>query len=149
MRRRKFDHTKPLLIIIVILVVACSYFNSGTWDDDEDNWSRAFGPARPSKGIEVIHSQYTRLAHWTTEYIWFFELTLSPATKADILANPAVKRVDLPDKKIIESIQKPQPPWFIPGELSDYDVYRDTAATDFLIFFKRGTDICYWCASQF
>ena len=65
---------KSLLILFLGLVISiggCG--SSGTWDDDPQNWNRAFQSSKP-KDVKLIHSRYWRSAHWSYEFEYLFEV---------------------------------------------------------------------------
>ena len=60
------------VLLISLGLVACGYFQAGTWEDDPKNWYRAFGEKLPPE-VELAHSLYTRMPHFTHEHIFYLE----------------------------------------------------------------------------
>src|SRR4051812_21318192 len=79
-------------VCLLVLTPACGYLAAGTWENDPKNWTRAFNESRPADGIEIVHSWYRRMPHWTAEFAWFFELKMSASARAAMFANPQVHR---------------------------------------------------------
>lgn len=74
------DRSKPrrigalgLTLSLLTFVSSCGYVASGTWDDEDENWERAFGAELPD-GVELVHSHFWRGAHFTYEAVYYFEL---------------------------------------------------------------------------
>jgi hypothetical protein len=65
-------HTNILLILSTIILGFSSCI-SGTWEDEDDNWKRAFNVELP-KEIKMKHSWYWRSPHFTFEHQYFFEI---------------------------------------------------------------------------
>lgn len=62
-----------LTSFLLLLVASCGYGASGTWNDEDENWERAFGAELPD-GVELVHSHFWRGAHFTHEAVYYFEL---------------------------------------------------------------------------
>jgi hypothetical protein len=60
-----------LIASALLIVTACH--ESGTWVDDPNNFKRAWGVDAPS-GVQVVHSRYSRSAHFTREEVYYFQL---------------------------------------------------------------------------
>jgi hypothetical protein len=58
------------LAALFLGTVSCGYFQAGSWEDDPENWYRAFGVAKPDE-VDLIHSLYTRYPHWTHEHSFY------------------------------------------------------------------------------
>jgi len=57
-------------------IIARGNPNAGTWEDDPQNWNRAFGQDPPDD-VSVVRSYYWESDHFTHEYIYFFEVKAS------------------------------------------------------------------------
>src|SRR4026208_128179 len=56
---------------------ADSILHAGTWEDDPQNWYRAFKEQQPAE-VKVVHSKYWRSDHFTVEFIYYFEVEATP-----------------------------------------------------------------------
>lgn len=63
--------TDPFLASVVL-----GAMNAGEWEDEPENWKRAFGVEQPSD-LLVVHSRYWDSAHFTHEYAYYFEVEAS------------------------------------------------------------------------
>ena len=57
----------------LMLAAGCGYVQSGTWEDDPSNWTKAFRSTKP-EDVVVLHSRYWRSAHWSYEAGHVFEV---------------------------------------------------------------------------
>ena len=122
--------TIPALVFYAFLfsssmLTASFYIGSGTWEDDPKNWYRAFGEEQPSE-VTVIHSKYWNSAHWTEEYMYFFEVRATPEWRDAFLRRRELQPVPPSE---VRSFRSPDPPsditpdWFAPDPVTDYDVW--------------------------
>ena len=136
----------PILLITVILM-GCG--PSGTWSDDPKNWKRAFGEARPVEGVTVVHSWYMRTPHFTAEFAWFFELTLSDKVKRNLIESPGLRRLPLFSTEDLKlRVFSDRPGWFKPEPLSDYDVFESTTDPGFFMLVQKSGGRSFWTRSQ-
>ena len=131
---------------MLILLVGCNYWSSGTLDDDPRAWSLAFAESRPSLGITINKSRYWSSSHWSAEYIWHFDLTLTDDAIEEMLANSEVKRIDLPDN--VDGVVLNRPRWFLPDGDTGYTAYTMSGAVGFIMYVNLETGRSYWTASQ-
>lgn len=90
----------------------------GTWVDDDQNFNRVFGFAKPQDVI-VLHSFYWKSSHWSTEYRYFIALR-APSQFAEGLTRVSLATPRTPDETTVNSCgDKPQ--WFVPGPLTNYE----------------------------
>jgi hypothetical protein len=128
-----------VLSIAALLLVGCS---NGTWNDDPDNWERAFGESRPADGITIVHSWYWRSPHFTAEYRWIFELRLTEDVKKEVTANPDFALLSEKDG-LSRSLQS-GPSWFAPEPRSAFDVYESKSEENFLMLVERIGARSFW-----
>ena len=145
---------RSLLVFIALFITSgCGYFMSGTWEDDPDNWERAFYSSKPD-GVIVTHSKYTRFAHWSDEYIYFFEIEHN-----DSLLNHLIREFELVNVLIgsanfteaMEAIGEEAPAWFIPKMMKKYELwtYKDFDQTNFRLFLDTETKSIFLYNRQF
>src|SRR5690348_16867717 len=66
---------------------ACGYFKAGRWDDDSQNWHRAFGGPVPN-GWSILHSRYWRNPHWSYEAGYYFAANVSREERQALVSQP-------------------------------------------------------------
>ncbi len=98
--------------------------HAGTWEDDPENWRRAFDEKPPTQ-VKVIHSKYWRSNHFTLEFMYYFEIEATPEWKDAYLKKRGLHLVS-PSKAwsfreghLGDGI----PAWFAPDPSSDYEVW--------------------------
>ncbi len=110
-------------LFFVYMLTASFYIGSGTWEDDPKNWYRAFREEPPAE-VTVIHSKYWNSAHFTEEYIYFFEVRATPEWRDAFLRRREVEPV--PPSEVWSFHPPPTeltPDWFAPDPVTDYDVW--------------------------
>ncbi len=124
--------------MVLTCLAGCGYVGSGTWDDDPANWSRAFDAAMPESAV-VKHSRYTRIAHLTSEFEWFFQLSPNAALARQIIADNALVRLRPAGGGWPRADGAPD--WFAPKGEQAYDVYAlpDAADREFRLLVDRRT----------
>ena len=82
--------------------------SAGTWEDDAQNWNRAFNSTQP-KDVNIIHSKFWISSHWTYEYITYLKFRASKKWINSFIQTNNLKVAsgdfDLPDQA---------PNWFDP-----------------------------------
>lgn len=129
-----------LLAVFLILLSGCG--DSGTWQDDEQNWMRAFQQEQP-KDVTVVHSWYCRTAHFTHESQYFFQLAASDKLRQSF-GNPArVLVVSTDDKNAQEALLLAlyqRPAWFAPKPVSAYEILQGKPPNEnYFILIERET----------
>lgn len=127
----------PLAFALALAVSAagCGYAASGTWDDDDDNWSRAYGFDTPD-GVEVVRSRYVRMPHFTHECVFHFEIAPNADFEKEIFA--ANEMTELEGHAAMSTLGD-EPDWFTPRERSDYEIWTcaDRPGGNFRLFIDR------------
>jgi hypothetical protein len=115
--------TVPLLVAVISTTAGCGYFMGGTWDDEPDNWGRAFQSTRPEDVI-VVHSRYWRSPHWSYEFQYFFEIAPNTQLKAQLLTANNLRRIaGKKAAEVRENVFGCAPSWFAPKSVTDYEVW--------------------------
>jgi hypothetical protein len=127
------------------MLAGCGYFYAGTWEDDPDNWERAYGYDKPDD-INVVHSWYWRSPHFTMEYELYMETTLNKDILHSFLSKgDLVERESAADERVEEMMNyNSQPAWFVPKALDKYEVWVGSKPTAFELFIDRETGHLYW-----
>lgn len=136
-------HIKQFLIISISLVTlyivmvvlhpgtlaffamqADSIRHAGTWEDDPQNWYRAFGEQTPAQ-VQVIHSKYWRSDHFTYECIYYFEVKATPEWRDAFLKEHGLTNISpsVATSFRTNNHSDDTPHWFAPGPVELYDVW--------------------------
>ena len=124
--------TYLLILVSIILLFSCS---AGTWEDDKNNWQRAFN-VEPSKGISIKHSWYWRSPHFTMEQEYFFELEYSDSLEKEFLKAGDLVKVNSTEYQNINFFHH-KPQWFVPRDFKFYDIYKSTQYEHYYLFIDR------------
>ena len=118
---------RPPSLLTFFAMQAESIQHAGTWEDDPENWHRAFGEQLPAQ-VKVIHSKYWRSDHFTVEFVYFFEVEGKPEWRDEFLKTrhlvqipPAVARTFRTNTHTDLT-----PNWFAPDPIELYDVWDKT-----------------------
>jgi hypothetical protein len=121
-----------LLLVGFILVGSVGIFmilspnpaHAGTWEDDPKNWYRAFNKEQPSE-VKVIHSKYWRSAHFTLEFIYYFEVETTPEWRDAFLKKRSLGLVSPSTARSFRTNNDSDttPNWFASDTLDHYDVW--------------------------
>ena len=126
-----------LLVLILVAIVALqpdtraffamqadSIRHAGTWEDDSQNWYRAFHEQVPAK-LKVVHSKYWRSNHFTYEFMYWFEIEATPEWKDEFLKKHDLKQVSpsLARSFRTNTHSDDTPTWFAPDPVELYDVW--------------------------
>ena len=137
--------SKILIILTSFIAISCGYVNSGTWVDDPDNWERAYNEPKPDN-IEIIKSEFTRYPHFTYEFDFYVQIKPNVEVIRGFLGTRNLKQIEYSD--IVTAGQTPN--WFVPGEQSDYEIYRSQNNFDNLeLFINHQTGEIFWIESQY
>ena len=134
-------NTVGLIIAVALAIAACGYVRSGTWDDDQKNWNRAFGTPKPAD-VVVVHSRYWRAPHWTYEAGYLFELQPNAALRAQIFSQNRLRQLqDAEAAAATRPCFGECPAWFAPKPFTEYEirVYADDPTGNFRLLIDRQT----------
>ncbi len=97
---------------------------AGTWEDDPQNWYRAFREQQPAQ-VKVIHSKYWRSNHFTEEFIYYFEVEATPEWTEAFLKKRGLIQVSPSVARSFRTNNDPSdtPGWFAPDPVELYDVW--------------------------
>jgi hypothetical protein len=128
-------------LALVFFPLGCGYFEWGTWEDDSDNWERAFGTSKPDD-VVVMHSKYWRSAHWTYECEYFFEIQRNEEFRKQLFGENELVRLEEPDAiRAKGDCFGEVPEWFAPKPGQEYEVwqYADEPKGHFRLFVDKQT----------
>ena len=113
-----------LLQILPIFIMGSNNPDAGTWEDDTNNWYRAFNEAQPTN-LTVIHSKYWHSNHFTDEYIYFFEVNAAPEWRKEYLSKHNLSLIAPSNAWSFRSSGHCDltPVWFAPDPVDLYDVW--------------------------
>ena len=133
------------LLLSCLMLTGCGYFYAGTWENDDDNWERAYGYEKPDE-IDIVHSWYWRSPHFTMEYELYMETTLNKDILHSLLSRGnLVEREGAADEHIEEMVDyDTRPTWFVPKTLDKYEIWVGSNPVEFELFIDRQTGHLYW-----
>ena len=118
--------------LLTLLVIGCHY--PGTWQDDPENWERAYGSAKPDD-VVVLHSYYWRSPHWSLEFCYAFQFQANEKLReAFIKANTAKRvegekaRTEVKDRRRLFTGDSPV--WLLPKDADRYEVWKEQDCGD-------------------
>ena len=129
------------LSLLATLLAGCGYIQSGTWDDDPDNWRRAFRSSRPDD-VVVVHSHYWRAPHWSYEAGYLFEIRPNDGLRTQLFGQNRLRKIQDPERDPdARPCSAECPDWFAPKPLAEYDVwaYEDDSTGNFRVLIDRAT----------
>jgi hypothetical protein len=138
---RMMRRSIAIVLIATTLIQGCGYFVSGTWDDDPDNWGRAFNSVKPDE-VVVLHSRYSRFPHFTLEFEYFFEIEHNDSLVEQLFTqNRLVKKGSLNEGEFDYGRSGEAPPWFAPKSLDSYDIWigEDSTRSNFQVLIDKET----------
>jgi hypothetical protein len=129
--------------VLGALVSACGYVSSGIWENDPDNWGRAFG-SKPFDHARAVHSLYWRSPHFTYEAAYWFEFEPSADFEREIFAQNEFVRLEsdyAPQRR--REFQGKSLKWFAPNRGDDaYEIWgwrEKERSPEFRILIDRET----------
>jgi len=134
-----------IAFITLLLPTACGYFSSGKWEDDPQNWKRAWAYSKPDDVI-MPHSWYWRSPHWTREEAYFFQFRWHEELFNQFVANDNMSPVESREAKPEYCFEKPR--WFVPKETSAYEIWRNGASGQSWLFRDANTNELFLYACQ-
>jgi hypothetical protein len=134
-----FSNAVPILVVVVIACAGCGCFTAGTWEDDPDNWERAFNSRKPDHVI-VVHSRFSRFPHFTDEFEYFFHIRANSTLRDQIFQNNDLVGVE--DTTEVSHYYEGGgkiPGWFLPKPAGRYDAWqcRDISWCTYKVFIDR------------
>ncbi|MFL6197423.1 MAG: hypothetical protein ACJ75H_24770 [Thermoanaerobaculia bacterium] len=118
-----------------LLGSACGYFSSGTWEDDPQNWKRAWGTAKPEE-VVMPHSWFWRSAHWSREDAYFFQVRWNEDLFKQLIEGNGMRPAGASEKP---GYCVDKPGWFTPPSAAGYESWRCGPSADCRLFRERGT----------
>jgi len=110
-------------VLAVFLTSGCGYVMSGTWEDDPENWARAFESTKPPEVI-VLHSKYSRSPHWSYEFQYFFEIAPNAGLEDQLITANKLRPLTVEEAaEERASLFSDPPPWFAPKSSASYEVW--------------------------
>jgi len=108
-------------LVLIFGLSGCHSF--GTWTDDLNNWSRAFGSTKPAD-VVVVHSKYWRSPHWTCEFEYFFKINANSALHHQLFTENKLEKIEGSDAKLAtHEFFEDKPDWFLPKQADKYEVW--------------------------
>jgi len=103
---------------------ADSMRHAGRWEDEPQNWYRAFHEQPPAK-VKVVHSKYWRSNHFTYEFMYWFEIEAPPEWKDEFLKKRQLTQVSPSVARSFRTNTHSDdtPAWFAPDPVELYDVW--------------------------
>ena len=110
--------------VLGALVSACGYVSSGIWENDPDNWERAFG-SKPFDHAKTVHSLYWRSPHFTYEAAYWFEFEPSADFEREIFAPNELVRLESVSPRVrLADFHGKSLKWFAPKRGKDaYEIW--------------------------
>lgn len=104
-----------------------SLVHAGTWEDDPQNWNRAFKERQPAS-VKIIHSKYWRSNRFTYEFVYYFEVDAAPEWKNNFLKSRELIQVDASAAHgFRDNVHSDDTPaWFAPDPVNQYEVWDRT-----------------------
>ena len=130
----------------MIVAAGCGYTSAGTWEDDDDNWERAFNQNLP-KEIILVHSWYWRSPHFTLEQEFFFELEPNEKIMESFLGKGDLQIIDSNSYHKINHFNE-KPKWFTPKNYQSYDIWISNDYDNFFLFKEKESKHIFWSDSQ-
>lgn len=133
--------TAAALLVLSLLLAGCGYIFSGNWEDDPDNWDRAFDTTKPDD-VVVVHSQYWRAPHFTYEAGYLFEIAPNAAFRRQLFTESRLQKLEGTE---LDHEARPCsgncPEWFAPKPLEAYEVwsYQDDPHSHLRILIDKST----------
>lgn len=137
---------KFLLILFLSMIVSnigCGS-SAGTWEDDPQNWSRAFKSVQP-KDANIIHSKFWISSHWSYEFFYFFKIEKNDNLKKQLFTENQLRKVEGKEaEEAMINFFGEKPIWFIPLDVNKYDIYTyKNSSKNFRVFIEKETNNIY------
>jgi hypothetical protein len=128
-------------IALALALGACGYVKSGAWDDDPNNWERAFETTKPPD-VVVVHSHYWRSPHFTLEFGYYFEIERNASLREQLFSRNDLREVTGGEaERVMGDVFGKPPAWFAPKPAASYAmwVFRDQPGRHFRVLVDRET----------
>lgn len=112
---------RVLICALLVLLAGCTG-GTGRWENDPNNWGRAFGDSTLPEGVTVVHSVYWRSKSLPREDGWIFELKLSPERRKVLFENLKLREPKPDEDHIVKLLKTAQPSWFLPKPAARYRI---------------------------
>jgi hypothetical protein len=123
------------LLVVTLLLILTSCGSSGTWEDENENWERAFGLTFPDT-IEMKRSWYWRSPHWPLEQEYFFEIECSKNIEKKFLKGDDLELIDSTHYEEIKFFNN-KPSWFAPKDYNKYEIWNSSEYDNYYLFIDR------------
>jgi len=132
----------------MLVLSSCGYLSSGSWENDKQNWQRAYNTSVPDS-IILIHSYYWKSTHWTLEQAMFFETEYNERIIKNFLSDSSLIKMNTADTTIITFFEK-KPKWFVPKPYHHYSIWKGVKNNNdnFLLFLDQENRHLYWTDYQ-
>ena len=130
-----------VLLVAALVAASCGYARSGRWDDQPENWYRAFQTTKPAD-VVIVHSRYWRAPHWTYEAGYLFEIQSNAAFREQLFSQNRLRKLrDDEIRKAPRPCFGECPSWFAPKRLQQYDIwtYADDQHSNFRLLIDKET----------
>ncbi len=135
-----------LSFILLILSQGCGYFFAGSWEDDPNNWIRAYNQEKPDD-IQIVHSYFERFAHWSYEFDFYIQIQPNSEFLQKIIAERELVPAPASDKL---ASSNNRPAWFLPKPTEEYTVFSSPNKFDsFELYVDNETGDIFWNETQF
>lgn len=131
---------RAFVSVVVVSALFCSCRGgAGSWDDDSNNWGRAFGGQTKSPDVAVTHSRYWKSPHFTYEAEYFFQLTCPQKFLDAWIDHVDMTRTSATEANTPRYFNRPS--WFTPGPLQDYEMWMPASEpySKFRIYRQRSS----------
>jgi hypothetical protein len=141
--------SRVVVATLALSLASCGYVASGEWEDDPDNWSRAYS-ADPPEGLEILRSRYWRSAHFTQECAFHFEIAPNDEIERQLLDAHPTRQLEGGEAREAMSTLGREPEWFTPRPWHEYEVwtYVDDPTGNFRLFIARDTRALFLAGGQ-
>ncbi len=127
--------------LALLILAGCG----GTWIDDGRTFDRVFGFGKP-RDVSIVHSDYWKSSHWSTEYRYFTALR-APLKFVGGITDARVMIPRTPEETMAASCgDKPQ--WFLPGSLANYQVWIPKRDDRYLVFRNKSDGTLFVCGQR-
>jgi len=129
-----------ICVLVMFCMTGCGVFTSGTWEDDDGNWERAFGSAKP-EDVVLLHSKYWRSSHWSYEFEYFFEIECNADFQDQIITDNNLVKLEKYVELAMNNFFDEPPAWFLPKGADGYDVwvFEEELDSNFRLFIDKET----------